>query len=281
MQSDAENTNQESGFDKDSILGTFIVAGVLCLVCSLVVSTAAVALKPLQEKNAENKKKRNVLAAAGFWDSKEHTNEDIPKLFEPIETVLVNLPSGEDDADAGTLNTELNADTYDQKKAAKDPERNLQIDASDDVADIKRRARVAEAYLVKSESGKIETIVLPVYGKGLWSTLYGFLALDGDGKTVKGITFYEHGETPGLGGEVDNPKWKALWPGTEAINSEGQVVLDVAKPGNATQDNQVDGLSGATITSNGVENTVKYWLGDQAFGPFLERIRNNKLASAN
>lgn len=280
MQSDAENTNQESGFDKDSIFGTFVVAGVLCLACSFIVSTAAVALKPLQEKNAENKQKRNVLAAAGFWDEK-YSNEDIPKLFEPIETVLVNLPSGEDDADAGTLNTELDPNTYDQKKAAKDPERNLQIAPSEDVADIKRRARVAEAYLVKSESGKIETIVLPVYGKGLWSTLYGYLALDGDGKTVKGITFYEHGETPGLGGEVDNPKWKAQWPGTAAINNDGEVVLEVAKPGNATQDNQVDGLSGATITSNGVENTVKYWLGDQAFGPFLERIRNNKLASAN
>ena len=72
-----------------------------------------------------------------------------------------------------------------------------------------------------SEAGDLEMVMVPIEGNGLWSTLYGFLALDADTRTVVGITFYEHKETPGLGGEVDNPRWKALWPGRKAFLDEG------------------------------------------------------------
>ena len=115
-------------------------------------------------------------------------------------------------------------------------------------------------------------VALPIEGKGLWSTLYGFLVLGSDGATIRGITFYQHGETPGLGGEIDNLDWKALWDGRQAFDADGRPVIEVVK-GKASGPTEVDGLSGATLTSRGVTNLVRFWLGDNGFGPYLEQFR--------
>jgi len=265
------NSEASEKFNPNTTVGTLIVALVLCLVCSMVVSVAAVSLRPLQKLNQENKKKRNVLAAAGLWTD-DTTDADIPKLFESIDVQLVNLPG--EGVKAGAANEDLGDPlTYDQRAISKDPKQRVTIDREKDIAGIKYREPASVVYLINNEAGELETIVLPINGKGLWSTLYGYLALAADGQTVKGITFYEHKETPGLGGEVDNPKWKAKWPGQIAVGDDGEVILEVTKPGAATEKNQIDGMSGATITSKGVENTIAYWLGDDAFGPFLDRVR--------
>lgn len=266
------------GFEPNTFAGTLIVALVLCVVCSLVVSTAAVVLRPIQQQNQKNKQQRNVLIAAGIWDNEKHTDADIPELFKSIETVAVQLPGrGDDVPEAGVEADSVDIATYDSLKASKDPDRSILI-GDKDIAGIKRRELVALAYKVKDESGKLQSFVLPIYGKGLWSTLYGYIAIAADGQTVKGITFYQHGETPGLGGEVDNPKWKAQWPGKVVVDQSGEPILEVTKPGNASEEYQVDGLSGATITSSGVEKTVRYWLGEDAFGPFLERNSTSEVA---
>ncbi len=270
---------KKSKFDPNTVWGTFKVALAMCIICSLVVSTAAVKLRPMQQKNAENKQKRNVLIAAGLWDEDEHTDGNIPELFKDIETVAVNLPGrSDDDPEAGTLDTAIDIKTYNQRKAPKKPDQGIMI-GDQDVAGITRREKISLVYLVKNDSGELQSIVLPIYGKGLWSTLYGYLALDADARTVKGITFYEHKETPGLGGEVDNSKWKSQWPGKIVVDESGSPVVEVTKPGNASQDYQVDGLSGATITSNGVEKAVRYWLGSDAFGPYLDQFRSDEIAT--
>lgn len=279
-QDGTETSGKGKDFDPNSFLGTLVVAVVLCLVCSLVVSSAAVGLRPMQQRNQKNKQQRNVLIAAGIWEKDEHTDARIPELFENIEVKAINLPGrGKDLPKAGTENGDVDITSYNQLKASKDPEQSIII-GDGDVAGIKRREVVSLVYLVKDKAGDLETIVLPIYGKGLWSTLYGYLALESDARTVKGITFYQHGETPGLGGEVDNPKWKAQWPGKVVVDESGEPIIEVTKPGNAVENYQVDGLSGATITAAGVEKTVDYWLGDDAFGPFLEKIRADETASA-
>jgi Na+-transporting NADH:ubiquinone oxidoreductase subunit C len=265
-------SQEVSQFDPNTTAGTFIVALVLCLVCAFVVSTAAVGLRPLQETNAKNKMMRNVLIAAGLWDSTKHTDRDIPELFKNIETTFWNLPARE--GDPGSPNTELDDAAY--ERLVSTPAGIREIDPAKDVAGIKRRETVARIYLLKDESGKIEKIILPIAGKGLWSTLYGFLAVDPTTTQSRGITFYKHAETPGLGGEVDNPRWKARWSNPEEPielrTVGGEPLLDVTKPGGAQNPNQIDGLSGATITSNGVENTIRYWLGSDAFGPYLDQM---------
>ena len=250
----------------DTIKKTITVSVLLCIVCSVLVSTAAVKLKPFQEKNKSLFTKINILNAAGIMK----TGSDVDTLFKRIQVKFVNLETGEYDES-------VNPERYDQRIAVKDPALGIAIPADKDIAKIKRRVKVAPVYLVM-ESNELKTIILPMHGKGLWSTMYAFLALEADGNTVKGYTFYDHGETPGLGGEVDNPLWKGQWVGKKICDKDWNVVVkilkgkvDSSRPGAIFQ---ADGLSGATLTTIGVNNLMLYWLGDHGFAKFLTRIRN-------
>ena len=263
---------------RDSVAGTFTVAAVLCICCSVLVSGAAVGLRARQEANKELFQRKNILLAAGFIENGEKVSaQQIDEFFENIETLIVDLDTGET-TDA------VDVDTYDQKKAARDSKLSVKTEG---LAGFARRERYSRVYLVKDGS-TISKIVLPVYGKGLWSTLYGYIAIESDKNTIAGLTFYEHKETPGLGGEVDNPNWKAQWKGkqitkgddTKGDDTKGddtkeieiQVIKGFVDPSSIDAKNQVDGLSGATITSRGVSNLVRYWLSDNGFGKYLDGL---------
>lgn len=260
---------------RESFGYTFRVAFVLCVVCSLLVSVAAVALKRPQEINEELDRKRNILDATGIaYDetgapASELSRDQVDELFKRIETKLVNIDTGE-----YMQWSDEQIAAYDARAAARDPEESVRIDDAAYDIGIDRREKVAPVYFVRGPQGEIEQVVLPVYGKGLWSTLYGYLAIRSDMQTIQGLTFYEHGETPGLGGEVENPMWKAQWQGRYLYGEEGNPAVGVAK-GPAPQDTQylVDGLSGATITARGVQNLVRYWVSDEGFGPFLDKLK--------
>lgn len=251
--------------NKDSIKSTITVALLLCLVCSIIVSGAAVSLKPLQQANKALDKKTNILLAAGI----ETEGQDVEILFQQFTPKVVDL-------ETGRYVTDIDPLTYDQRKAAKDPKLSDALSGDDDIASIGRREKYATVYLLEKD-GQLDRIILPVKGYALWSTLYGFMALEGDGNTVAGLGFYEHAETPGLGGEIDNPRWKGLWPGKQMFDASGTLVVDVVKgavdPANPKAIHQVDGLSGATLTANGVENLLLFWLGENGFGPYLKNLR--------
>lgn len=240
----------------------------LCLVCSVVVSTAAVVLKPAQQANKTLDLKRNILMAAGLLDPALSIEEQ----FEQVETRVVSL-------DEGRFVEGVDPASFDQREAAKDPAQSQAIPGDADPAKLVRREDQALVYLVRDQQGGLDKIILPIRGYGLWSTLYGFMALESDGNTVAGLGFYEHAETPGLGGEVDNPNWKAIWPGKQVYQGE-QVAIQVLKgavpAGSPDAQWQVDGLSGATLTTKGVDNLVRYWLGDQGFKPLLENLRRGE-----
>ena len=240
----------------------------LCLVCSVVVSTAAVVLKPAQQANKTLDLKRNILMAAGLLNPALSVEEQ----FEQVETRVVDL-------DQGRFVDDVDASTFDQRAASKDPARSRAIPGDADPAKLVRREDQALVYLVRDQQGGLDKIILPIRGYGLWSTLYGFMALESDGNTVAGLGFYEHAETPGLGGEVDNPNWKRIWPGKQVYQGE-QVAIQVLKgavpAGSADAQWQVDGLSGATLTTKGVDNLVRYWMGDQGFKPLLENLRRGE-----
>ena len=226
----------------DSISKTFGVALALCIVCAVVVSSAAVILRPTQEVNKLLDLKSNILASAGLLKQ----GVSIETQFEQISTRVVDL-------ETGRFTDAVDAASYDQRKASKDPAMSVALDPKQDPAKIKRRANYATVYLLETEQG-IEKIILPIKGYGLWSTLYGFLALESDLQTVAGIGFYEHTETPGLGGEVDNPRWKAGWIGKQAYR-QGEVVINVLKGkvdmSREGAESQIDGLAGATLTTRG------------------------------
>ncbi|WMP16132.1 Na(+)-translocating NADH-quinone reductase subunit C [Thiothrix lacustris] len=251
----------------DSKVKTIGVALVLCLVCSIAVSTAAVALKPVQEANKLLDKKRNILEIAGL----EQPGKSVEEVFKQVQAKVVDLQTGE-------YVEGINPDTFDARAASVDPKQNVVLTKEQDIASIKRRAKYATVYLVKDAHGKLQKLILPVHGYGLWSTLYGFLALQADANTVVGLGFYEQAETPGLGGEVDNPTWKAKWPGKQVFDANGKVAIRVMKgaapDGDPKALHEVDALSGATLTSRGVDNLIHFWLGENGFGPYLQKVRN-------
>ncbi len=243
-------------------------AGV-CFVCSIFVASAAVALKDKQEQNKVLDVRSKVLGVAGLAqpDEKLDAAEITRRFEESIQATVINLETGEE-------NPDIEARTYDQRAARSEPDMSRAAPPND--AKVQRLPNNALIYRVM-EGEEMKALILPVEGKGLWSTLYGFIALDNDLETIKGITFYEHGETPGLGGEVDNPRWKALWPGRKAFGDDGKPKIAVAKGSVGPPDKdpyKVDGLSGATLTSRGVTNLVRFWLGDEGFGPLLRRLKS-------
>jgi Na+-transporting NADH:ubiquinone oxidoreductase subunit C len=257
--------------NKESTVRTLWVALAVSLVSSVFVAGAAVSLKPLQTQNRLLDKQRSIAAIAGLGGS-ELSAAQIRALFgERIQARLVNL-------DTGSFATDFDPESFDNLKAAKDPQLSMLLDRADDIASIKRRERFTTVYLTENAEGKIETLILPIRGYGLWSTLHGFLALSGDLNTVVGLGFYAHAETPGLGGEVDNPRWRAQWKGKQLFDSQGRIAVQLVKgavdPQSAQAAYQVDALAGATLTSNGVNNLLHFWLGEQGFGPLLASLRS-------
>lgn len=284
---------------RDSIANTFVVAGALCIICSLVVSGTAVSLRSMQQRNVENDRKYNILLASGLIEADgKLSSEDINSLFnERIEDHIIDLETGDDVTE--TFREKYGEpSSFNQQKAAKgegqtrDEDLAVNLTSAEDIASIKRRSKWSHVYFVKPEGGSGAPVgyVFPVRGYGLWSTLWGFMAVEADMQTVKGLTFYQHGETPGLGGEVDNKTWKAQWvgkkiygeapsssesAGDEEASDLPPVELRVVK-GVATdpeKEHKIDGLSGATITSKGVSNLVQYWMGENGFGKFIEKLR--------
>jgi len=262
---------------KDTVARTFVVALMLCIVCSVVVSAAAISLRPDQIENRKLDIKTNILSAAGML-RQGMSSEEIDQQFARFEVHLVDLKTGEY-VEPSTVGAK-DAMSYDQRKASADPAISQALSAEGDPAGIKRQADVAKVFVLK-DNGELKRVVLPVHGYGLWSTLYGFISLEGDLNTIEGLGFYSHAETPGLGGEVDNPRWKAQWVGKEVYgDSLDEPQIRLVKGGVSAdakdKEHKIDALSGATLTSRGVEHLVNFWMGDRGFEPYLNKLRQGE-----
>ncbi len=265
---------------RDSIQNVFRVAVLLCLICSVMVSVTAVGLRDTQQQKKEQFRQANILKAAGLWQP-EASAEDL--FSKHITPVVIDF-----ETDRVTDRFEPGAKELDARTAARTASLSRKVDGSDetgfDVASINVRETYTTVYEVR-DNGQLKTLILPIRGYGLWSTLWGFIAIDFTDATsdatslkVKGLTFYQHAETPGLGGEVDNELWKGKWPGKQIYDSNWEVRLEVAK--SADSEYEVDAISGATLTSNGVSNMIQYWLGKNGFGPFIRSLVPQQLASS-
>ena len=240
----------------------------VCLVCALFVAGSAVGLKERQEANVLLDRQKKVLVVAGLMkEGEDLSREEIAALFESsIQPKVIDLQTGE-------VDPTIDPTAFDQQAEARNPE--TSIEAPENASKIRRLPKHALVYDVVQD-GELKALILPVEGYGLWGTLYGYIALAPDARTILGITFYKHKETPGLGGEVDNPLWKAKWHGRLAFDEMGNPVIGVKKGPAGPPDEDpynVDGLSGATLTSRGVTRLVRFWLGENGFGPYLDRYR--------
>ena len=239
---------------------------VICLVCAALVSIAAVGLKPLQTANKLLDKQTKILEASGLLAD---AGKDIVGTYDKrVEAKMIDLKTG------AIIEGDVN--TFDERSDARDSAKSTK--PANDIAGLSRRADRAVVYLVKNEQGQLDTIVLPIVGSGLWDLMYGFVGLSPDFNTVQSVVYSDLKETPGLGAEVLNPKWKALWPGKKMFNEQGDIAIKLVKGGAKKGDvHGVDALSGATLTSNGVERTIHFWLGGEGYGPFIAKFRNGGL----
>ncbi len=238
----------------------FVLA--VCVVCALLVSFSAVQLKPLQQANKLLDQQTKILEASGLL---EKAGKDVVKTYnEYVVAKMINLDSGEF--------VEGDVITFDERRNSRD--KALSIKPENDLAGINRRSNTAVVYLVKNEAGVIDTVVLPIVGSGLWDLMYGYVGLEADLNTVKSVIYSDHKETPGLGAEVLNPNWKALWPGKKIYNDAGEVKAKLVKGGAKANDiHGVDALSGATLTSDGVTRTLQFWFGEEGYKPFIAKYR--------
>ncbi|MBE1281933.1 MAG: Na(+)-translocating NADH-quinone reductase subunit C [Rhodobacteraceae bacterium] len=249
----------------DSVGKTIFVAVTLCLFASMVVSAAAVSLRPVQEANKLKDKQLNVLQVAGVYDPAV----DVAEAFAAFEPHVLDVTTGE-------FTDKFDAATFDDIAAASDPELSRALDS--DPAGIGRQALYRVVYLLRDDNGDLDKVILPIHGYGLWSTLYGFIALEENGNDIFGLQFYQHGETPGLGAEVDNPRWKSLWNGKKLHDDDGALQITVAKAQSAAgPDHHIDALAGATLTTVGVDNLVKFWMGDQGYAAFLAKLKAGEI----
>lgn len=255
---------------KSNNMSTVTVALALCLVCSVLVSAVAVGLKPQQQANAQLDINKNILVAAGDFDGATEGKADVATKFADYQVKLVNLATGTF-AEGADLDKLGGVDAYSMANAAKDA--NLSTDLGDaDTAGIGRLPNFAKVYIKQGADGQVESLVLPVYGAGLWGKIYGFMTLEGDANTIKGISFYEHKETPGLGALIESDKFRDQFPQKQAYDESGNVALAVTKAGLA-KEGQIDGISGATLTSKGVNNFIQFWLSDAGYKKFLDNLK--------
>lgn len=250
----------------NSTKGTILVALVVCLISSIFVSFIAVSLKEKQTINKKLDKKKFILLAANLIENgKKYTKEEIDQKYQQIQKKVIDFQTGD-------ISQQIDIESYDQRKASKDPKMSKALSGEEDIASVLRVAHHGEVYEVLDENSQVVRLILPIKGYGLWSTMYGFIAFGKD-KKVSNITYYEHAETPGLGGEIENLKWQALWKGKNVFSEAGELILKVVKSGMVKDENiHVDGMSGATITTVGVDNMIRFWLSDQYYGRYLKNF---------
>jgi Na+-transporting NADH:ubiquinone oxidoreductase subunit C len=258
---------------RDSVGHTTLFTLAVAVGCSLLVSLAVTWLRPVQERYASIDRDRRILVTSGLVDKGASlSTREIAERFEQIDVELVDL-------DSGRFSDAADPREYDYMAAADSESSSVEIPAGEDRARIGRRAPYMPVYLLR-KNGRLERIVLPVYGRGMWSTLKGYLALEADLGTVAGLNFYEHGETPGIGDFVEKPDWQARWPGKKAYDEQGSPALGIARaalpPDDPARRYQVDAMSGATKTARGVTGLLQYWLGDDGYGPLLDRLRERE-----
>lgn len=258
-----EATASGAATRRDSVGHTLAVAVGLSLVCSLLVATTAIMLKPVQQANEERFRQQVIEQVAGLQDGAigaDSSRYQIVARMVALESgAYVDQPDPKD---------------FDPVQAAADPASSVMVPKELDVAGIRRRSRYAPVYLVVS-GDQVQQIILPVYGAGLWSTLRGYLALQANASTIEGLRFYDHAETPGLGDQIDSEDWLGQWQGKKLFGADGMPQVRVARGAaprtGAGAQYQVDGLSGATLTGLGVTRLIHYWTGPHGFGPYLKQ----------
>jgi Na+-transporting NADH:ubiquinone oxidoreductase subunit C len=254
----------------DTPAKALLVVFSVALVCSVLVSVSVVTLRPLQERNALVERSRNIIGLTGLLKPGENlTNDEILEALEQLDIRLIDINTGE-------FSDAVDMADFNAREARNNPETSTAIAPEDDLASLGRRENFAVVYLVWN-AGQLQRVILPVYGQGMWSTLYGYIALETDLNSIAAMTFYEQTETAGLGDQIQNPAWLAKWQGRKVFSATNEVLFRVSDgavvAGSAAAKHEVDAMTGATVTADAVTRLIQYWFGPNGYGPFIEQLR--------
>ncbi|MFO7843720.1 MAG: NADH:ubiquinone reductase (Na(+)-transporting) subunit C [Bacteroidales bacterium] len=226
----------------------FVFSSIMVVVVAAILSIAAMTLQPLQKKNVEINKKVNILTSINI----ESTANDAEDIFDKyiVESYVVDH--------RGNKKEEVDAFEVDMKKEMDKPleKRNLPV-------------------FISIKDNEEKQYIFPVYGKGLWGPVWGYISLEDNLSTVYGANFSHQGETPGLGAEISNKEFQDQFIGKEIFNENGEFVsVSVKKGGTANPQSkyEVDGISGGTITSEGVDEMLNDCL--KSYIPYFENVKN-------
>lgn len=259
--------------NNDSPLKALLVVLAVALVCSVLVSVSAVSLRPVQERNALIERSRNIIGLTGLVEpGAALSDEEILTAIEQLDIRLVDI-------NTGTFSDAEDVADYNARQARNDPERSTAVAADKDLASIGRRENLAVVYLVWGDT-ELQRVILPVYGQGMWSTMYGYIALESDLNTIAAMSFYEQAETAGLGDQVQSPDWLAGWSGRKMYDPPDEVRFRIAA-GRAISEYEVDGMTGATVTGDGVTRLIRFWFGPDGYAPFFEQLKAQPPARNN
>jgi Na+-transporting NADH:ubiquinone oxidoreductase subunit C len=259
---------------KDSPLKAFMVVLLTALICSSFVSAAVVVLRPIQMNNKMIERSRNIIKLTGLVEpGRTPGEEEMLELYQDMDVRILDIDTAEYDPNLDPL-------TFDARRAVNNPELSVDIPVEKDLARLGRRSRFEPVYRVLDEYGKLERLILPVYGSGMWSTIYGYIALESDLNTIAAVTFYEQNETPGLGDQILRPEWQAKWHGRRLYDEVGDLRFAVnhgkVEPGSSTWLYEVDALTGATVTADAVTAIIRYWFGPDGYQGYLDKLRQQQ-----
>lgn len=257
---------------KDSPRYAILVIILTALVCSSLVSAAVVMLRPIQLNNQLLERSQNVMQLTGLLEPGLKLDDDEAlRLYKSLDIRLVDI-------DRAQFDETIDPQNFDKRRAVNDPELGTGVPAELDLARLGRRSRYAPVYIVWNGQD-FQRIILPVRGAGMWSMLYGYVALEPDLNTIAGMTFYEQNETPGLGDQITHEHWLEQWQGRQIYDDRGEPWFSVSsegavQPGTETARYQVDALTGATVTGNAVTSMIRYWFGAHGYRAFLESLHD-------
>jgi Na+-transporting NADH:ubiquinone oxidoreductase subunit C len=227
---------------------SLLFAGLLSLVCSVLLTAASTGLQDLQQHNMRLEKKRNILKAVGLIETGKIISEsDIERIYDQNIRTFWVTPAG-------------------------------------DLVDALKRNEADLALYVRLEDQKIRNYAVPVESRGLWGKIYAYLALESDGATIAGFTVFKHAETPGLGGEIEKEWFQKKWIGKKIIDKKGAFVsVSIARGAakDAVSDERlshyVDGISGATLTGRYLSAGIRQTL--ESYEPVSIRFRKHMISS--
>lgn len=240
-----------------------IFSAVLTIVLGLLLSGTSVVLKPLQDKQVDLDNKKKILGAVMDISSIKDPNEILALYQKRFTSIVIDI-------NGKTIEKDEKGNPVVAEKV--NIQKNYKMDKGD-------RMYPVFQFMSESDPNKVEAYIFPMWGAGLWDWISGFVAVDSDLNTIKGVAFDHKTETPGLGARITSDQIKDRYKGKKLFDTSGDLVsvsMIKGEKGEPLDDHHIDGLSGATLTGKGVNNMMLHYL--ECYKGFIDKAKKGAVS---